>query len=175
MAWSFVTDAGRWGHPDRALAALDDLGMTATSPASRARAADVVARARGDAASLVDAAEQQLAVGFFGHAAELTDLARAATSDRATTHAVSAVEARLGRLTGGRTTRRQAQGVQARLTERENEVAHLAADGRSDREIATLLTLSVRTVQSHLATAYRKLGVTSRTELDPVLPSLNRT
>ena len=49
-------------------------------------------------------------------------------------------------------------------------MAHLAADGRSDKEIATLLTVSIRTVQSHLAASYRKLGVTSRTELSPLLP-----
>jgi len=41
----------------------------------------------------------------------------------------------------------------------------LAADGRTNGEIATELFLSVRTVESHLATTYRKLGTRSRTEL----------
>ncbi len=51
------------------------------------------------------------------------------------------------------------------LTQRETEVARLAGRGLSDREIADDLVLSIRTVQSHLASAYRKLGITSRNEL----------
>ena len=39
----------------------------------------------------------------------------------------------------------------------------------SDREIADDLVLSIRTVQSHLASAYRKLGITSRNELGSLL------
>ena len=44
-------------------------------------------------------------------------------------------------------------------------MARLASRGLSDREIADELVLSIRTVQSHLASAYRKLGIGSRTEL----------
>lgn len=51
------------------------------------------------------------------------------------------------------------------LTPREMEIAALAAAGRSDREVAGALNLSVRTVQSHLARIYRKLGVHSRRDL----------
>ena len=50
------------------------------------------------------------------------------------------------------------------LTRREREVATLAARGMSDRDIAATLFISVRTVESHLATCYRKLGVSSRAE-----------
>jgi DNA-binding NarL/FixJ family response regulator len=39
---------------------------------------------------------------------------------------------------------------------------HVAA-GRTDREIATLLYVSVRTVQKHLQHVYEKLGVSTRT------------
>lgn len=169
MAWSFVTDAGRWGDPKLAAAALDELGLTPSSPAARARAADVVARASGDPAALAAAAAQQLSVGFLRHAAELAALARAAGGNRDVIRAVAAVEAGLERAavpgTGGGRPVRHVQ-----LTHREAEVAHLAADGRSDKEIATLLTLSIRTVQSHLAAAYRKLGVGSRADLGPLLP-----
>lgn len=169
MAWSFVTDAGRWGDPKLAAAALDELGLTPSSPAARARAADVVARANGDPAALAAAAAQQLRVGFLRHAAELAALARAAGGNRDVIRAVAAVEAGLERAavpgTGGGRPVRHVQ-----LTHREAEVAHLAADGRSDKEIATLLTLSIRTVQSHLAAAYRKLGVGSRADLGPLLP-----
>lgn len=51
------------------------------------------------------------------------------------------------------------------LTPMEARVTHLAAAGRTNREIADSLFLSVRTVESHLSHAYAKLGVRSRTEL----------
>ena len=51
------------------------------------------------------------------------------------------------------------------LTRRESEIAQLAAQGLRDKDIADELVLSVRTVESHLATAYRKLGIASRREL----------
>jgi DNA-binding CsgD family transcriptional regulator len=57
------------------------------------------------------------------------------------------------------------------LTPSERRVAELAAAGRSNREIAAELFLSVRTVESQLSAAYRKLGVRSRTQLGPRLRS----
>ena len=44
-------------------------------------------------------------------------------------------------------------------------MATLAARGLGDREIADVLVVSVRTVESHLASAYRKLGITTRRDL----------
>ncbi|MFD9076996.1 helix-turn-helix domain-containing protein [Streptomyces lasiicapitis] len=49
------------------------------------------------------------------------------------------------------------------------EIASLAAGGLSDRAISDRLALSVRTVESHLARIYRKLGVHSRRDLPAVL------
>jgi len=49
------------------------------------------------------------------------------------------------------------------LTPRELEVLEHVAAGRTDREIATLLYVSVRTVQKHLEHVYEKLGVRTRT------------
>lgn len=51
------------------------------------------------------------------------------------------------------------------LTSRETQIAAFAAAGLTDREISRRLTLSVRTVESHLARVYRKLGVNSRQNL----------
>jgi DNA-binding CsgD family transcriptional regulator len=51
------------------------------------------------------------------------------------------------------------------LTRREREIALLAADGHTNREIGERLFVSVRTVENHLQRAYEKLGVTSRAEL----------
>lgn len=52
----------------------------------------------------------------------------------------------------------------AALTEREAQVLRLLAQGLSNKEIAARLYLSVRTVEGHLAHAYAKLDVHSRTE-----------
>jgi DNA-binding CsgD family transcriptional regulator len=49
------------------------------------------------------------------------------------------------------------------LTVRESEVVSWLAAGRTDREIASALGLSPRTVHKHLEHVYRKLGVTTRT------------
>ena len=46
-----------------------------------------------------------------------------------------------------------------------------AAAGLRDREIAALLYLSPRTVESYLHSAYRKLDVSNRTQLAGVLAS----
>ena len=50
------------------------------------------------------------------------------------------------------------------LTEREIEVLRLAAKGMSNRDISRHLSISVRTVQTHLSNVFNKLGVGSRTE-----------
>jgi DNA-binding CsgD family transcriptional regulator len=55
------------------------------------------------------------------------------------------------------------------LTRREQEIASLAAGGLTSRAIATRLTLSVRTVDSHLARVFAKTGVHSREGLSAVL------
>ncbi|MCU0266488.1 MAG: helix-turn-helix transcriptional regulator [Actinomycetia bacterium] len=47
-------------------------------------------------------------------------------------------------------------------------MAALAAEGRTNREIAAAVVLSVRTVESHLSAVYRKLGVATRAQLAAV-------
>jgi ATP/maltotriose-dependent transcriptional regulator MalT len=49
------------------------------------------------------------------------------------------------------------------LTAREREVLRLVAQGRSNEEIAAVFVLSVRTVESHVASVYGKIGVSGRT------------
>jgi len=60
-------------------------------------------------------------------------------------------------------------GPLASLTAREQEIASLAAGGMTSRAIAQRLTLSVRTVDSHLARVFAKLGVHSRADLAGIL------
>jgi DNA-binding CsgD family transcriptional regulator len=50
------------------------------------------------------------------------------------------------------------------LTPRQVRILQLVAGGQSDRGIARVLGISIRTVQAHLQHAYRALDVTSRTE-----------
>ena len=50
------------------------------------------------------------------------------------------------------------------LTEREVEVLRLVATGKTNREIASELVLSVRTAERHVMNIYRKTGVGSRAE-----------
>jgi ATP/maltotriose-dependent transcriptional regulator MalT len=55
------------------------------------------------------------------------------------------------------------------LSRRQREVALLAAQGSTNVEIASALSLSVRTVESHLYAAFAKLGLTARDELSAAL------
>jgi DNA-binding CsgD family transcriptional regulator len=55
------------------------------------------------------------------------------------------------------------------LTDREREIAALAAAGHPSRVIADRLYLSVRTVDNHLSRIYDKLGVSKRADLASAL------
>jgi DNA-binding NarL/FixJ family response regulator len=57
------------------------------------------------------------------------------------------------------------------LTGRERKVAGIVARGASNAEIADELSISLRTVELHLTSVYRKLGVVSRAELAPLFES----
>jgi ATP/maltotriose-dependent transcriptional regulator MalT len=56
------------------------------------------------------------------------------------------------------------------LTETERRVAELAAQGRTNKEIAAELFMGISTVESHLSRVYRKLGIRSRSGLGARLP-----
>ena len=58
-----------------------------------------------------------------------------------------------------------AEGVtRVQLTPREMATLRLMADGKANKEIASELSISERTVKTHLGHLFEKLGVTSRTE-----------
>ncbi len=62
-------------------------------------------------------------------------------------------------------------GTPERLTAREMEIAVMAARGSSNRELSDSLSLSRRTVETHLQRIYRKIGVNDRATLSEFLAS----
>jgi DNA-binding CsgD family transcriptional regulator len=70
--------------------------------------------------------------------------------------------------TGMRPRRAAFEGAAA-LTPRQRQICELAAAGKGNKAISRELFLSIKTVETHLAAAYRKLGVSTRTSLRAAL------
>jgi DNA-binding CsgD family transcriptional regulator len=71
--------------------------------------------------------------------------------------------------TGSRPRRGRLSGIES-LTPAERRVAELAGHGRTNTDIAHALFITTKTVEWHLANAFRKLGITSRRDLATALP-----
>jgi DNA-binding CsgD family transcriptional regulator len=71
-------------------------------------------------------------------------------------------------LLGERPRRHRVSGVDA-LTPTERRIADLAAAGATNREIARSLFVTLKTVEGHLSSAYRKLDIGSRAQLTAAL------
>jgi len=92
---------------------------------------------------------------------ELIEAVRAVHVGESVLHPVIARKAMNHVLRNGK----KAKGFRAQvLSEREVEILRLAAKGKSNREIADELCLSMRTIQAHLGNIFDKLRVGSRTE-----------
>jgi DNA-binding NarL/FixJ family response regulator len=70
--------------------------------------------------------------------------------------------------TGARPRRISLRGVES-LTPSERRVAEMAAEGPTNREIAQALFVTPKTVEVHLSSAYRKLEISSRSQLPAAL------
>jgi DNA-binding NarL/FixJ family response regulator len=81
-----------------------------------------------------------------------------------------AERARRELLATGETVRKRSAETRDELTAQEALIAQLARDGLSNPEIGTRLFISPRTVKYHLRKVFLKLNISSRTELDRVLP-----
>jgi DNA-binding NarL/FixJ family response regulator len=147
-------EAVRLGHAAEAVERLRELAATTTGLLVPVYAAHADALVRKDSAALEEVATRFEKAGFMLHAAE----AAAASGNRAL----------FGRLVGhceGARTPALALMSAASLTRREREIAVLAARGLTNKEIASSLVISVRTVDNHLSNAYAKLGIATRAEL----------
>jgi DNA-binding CsgD family transcriptional regulator len=82
-----------------------------------------------------------------------------------------AERARRELLATGETARKRSIETRDELTAQEAQIARLARDGLSNPEIGTRLFISPRTVKYHLRKVFIKLDITSRNELDRVLPA----
>jgi DNA-binding NarL/FixJ family response regulator/predicted negative regulator of RcsB-dependent stress response len=115
--------------------------------------ADAAAAAFGEAGWLLEAAFANEVGGRLGEAV-------------AAFRAMGAI-AETRRLTETSASRQKGGG--ATLTAREREIARLVVAGKTARSIAEALVISERTVESHIASTYRKLGVSGRAALASLL------
>jgi DNA-binding CsgD family transcriptional regulator len=167
-AW-LLGDVARLGAPDSVAGRLAELAVVCDGTLVAARSGYAAALAGGDPGRLDAAALALESSGAVLVAAEASSAAaggwqRAGEARRAAAakgRAASFVERCEGARTLGLVTADAAQP----LTAREREIALLAAAGRSSKEIAAQLVLSVRTVDNHLQRIYAKLGVVSRRDL----------
>ena len=123
----------------------------------------VVALTRYDDEAYVQALLSAGAVGYVlkqSPSAELVDAVRAAASGR------RYLDRRLAaRVAGDVLSSRRRRAAPPAITDRESEVLRLMALGHSNKEIAELLFLSVKTIEVHKANAMRKLGLAGRTDV----------
>ncbi len=162
----------RLGGTGAAAARLEELADAVGSPLARAGAAHARALADGHGDRLDEVAAEFESMGAGALAADAAAQAaeaHAASGQRRRAATSAARASALARAAGGvHSPALQRVGVRP-LTARERQVAALAADGLSNLGIAQELQLSVRTVETHLANAYTKLGISTRAALTVAL------
>ncbi|MFE6645199.1 LuxR C-terminal-related transcriptional regulator [Nocardioides sp. NPDC057772] len=168
LAWQTAVQlGGATAAATRRLTSLAGLG-----PRVEAALAHAEAWAAEDGDALLRAANAWTRVGDLvaagDAAAQAADVHRRAGRQGSALTAAAAAE-KLAERSGARTPALALAARPLPLTVREREIAALAARGLSNKEIATRLTLSVRTVEGHLYRAGHKLGVSERTALAEVL------
>lgn len=177
MAALAAVEALRMGAPREALVLLERLGELVEGPGPAAYARAARALRTGDPAGAEAAGEQIGLLGAQLPAAELlTHVAARAGAGPAHARALLTRNALLALCSGDgdqpHTPLLRLRDLPgAALSDREREVAALAAHGLSSAQIAERLVLSVRTVDNHLGRAYGKLGLTGRAQLLDIWPT----
>ncbi len=159
--------------PETAAQRLDALARSCDNPWLRLMSDHAIALADRDAMAMERVADRFEDRGLWLPAAEAAATAAGAYARAGLQAASRRAAANSQRLAacceGVHTPGLAIDGTLAALSRREREVAGLAARGRSNAQIADALTVSVRTVESHLYQAFAKLGITTRDELPKVL------
>jgi DNA-binding CsgD family transcriptional regulator len=163
----------RLGRAKEALPRLEELARTIEGPLIQARLTHVGALVANDPDTLESVSGEFAALGTDLIAAEAAADAAVIWRKRSETRAAAAAQ-RMSELLAGRCERARTPALsalesRAQLTPAERDAAQLAAAGRSSREIAEELQLSVRTVENQLQRVYNKLGVKGRAELRDAL------
>ena len=167
LGW-FAESAARLGRASALAASLRCRGLLAAASGRIEEALGTLERALAahDAAALpFDRARTLLALG-----ATLRRAKRKADARRALEEAVAAFDA-LGAETFAARARSELERIGGRspstgaLTATERQIAELVAEGRSNKEVAAALFMSVKTVEANLSRTYAKLGIRSRTGL----------
>jgi DNA-binding CsgD family transcriptional regulator len=173
VAGWLLHDAARLGAAVEAAPALGALASLTDSVLVAARADHAVALVADDPDHLARCADEFERLGALLLAAESAAGAADAWRRRQEQRRAAALDVRARglaeRCEGARTPALVRAGGVVPLTDREREVALLAASGQTSRMIADHLFLSVRTIDNHLGRIYDKLGVSSRAELAAAL------
>jgi DNA-binding CsgD family transcriptional regulator/tetratricopeptide (TPR) repeat protein len=165
--------ARRFGAPHAVGSALRARGLAEGGSAGLALLAEAVDVLRTSTAELERASalvDHGAALRRHGQRQQAQDTLRQGLDAASRIGAVALADrARDELVAAGARPRRAALTGPAALTASELRVARLAAEGRSNREIAQTLYVSRRTVEVHLTSTYRKLGITSRDGLATAL------
>ena len=171
-AW-LLHDAARLGGLHDAAPMLADLATATDSALVAARAEHVAALVASDGERLEAAGDRFATIGADLLAAEslcaAADVWRRQRDQRRAAALDVRVDGLAARCEGARTPPLTRSRTVVPLTNREREIAVLAAAGHSSRVIAERLYLSVRTIDNHLSRIYDKLGVSRRVELASAL------
>ncbi|MBO3745303.1 hypothetical protein J5X84_04420 [Streptosporangiaceae bacterium NEAU-GS5] len=166
---ALLTDAARLGGAADVADRLAELAEVCQGPFAPARARFARALAAQDPDLLAQVAAELERLGADLLAAEAVAAAAAVIRQRGDNRRAAAAEAvtatYAARCQGARTPLLATARAAAPLTAREREIALLAANGVTSKDIAASLTVSVRTVNNHIQHIYGKLGVTTRREL----------
>lgn len=165
-----LTDIARLGDPKAVQERLAELSVQGDGAFTPARARFVTALAKKDPQRLMACSEELEHMGARLLAAESAAAAANAWRRKGDARKVTAATADATRLAeqceGARTPILSTiAGAVEPLTQREQEIALLAAAGKTSKAISEHLTLSVRTVDNHLQRIYLKLGVRSRRDI----------